>query len=310
MSLSHPDLGQVQVLIVGAGPAGLVAGITLARYGIAVLVVEKRDELSSLARALVMSTRSMELLRTWGLEPEVRAGAADVEPSGWVTHTLASGEGLVVPSGHPTAAQAARVSPTRPAWAPQDHLEPILLACLRTLPSAQVRFGSELFALQQDDDRVRASLRERASGRTWDMETLFVLGADGAHSTVRSHLEIQMAGPNDLAEFHTVQFTAPLAQVVTDHRYGLNLITHPDAAGVLAPRGPQDRWGFTREWRPGQRRLADLSSTHLTDLLATATGVPDLQPQIERVGAFTFAAQLADRYRERRGFLMATQPTG
>ena len=228
---------QTQVLIVGAGPAGLVAGITLARYGIAVLVVEKRDEISMLARALVISTRSMEILRAWGLEHEVRAGAADVEPSGWVTRTLASSEGLVVPSGHPTAAQAARVSPTRPAWAPQDHLEPVLLASFRTLPGAQVRFGCELVTLQQDDDRVRVSLREHASGRTWEVETLFVLGADGAHSTVRSQLEIQMAGPDDLAEFHTVQFTAPLAQVVTRQRYGLNIITHPDASGVLAPRG-------------------------------------------------------------------------
>ena len=174
MSLSQIDSGQAQVLIVGAGPAGLVAGITLARYGIAVLVVEKRDEISTLARALVISTRSMELLHTWGLEHDVRAGAADVEPSGWVTHTLASDEGMVVPSGHPTAAQAARVSPTRPAWAPQDHLEPILLAYLHTLPGAQVRFGCELVTLQQDDDRVHVSLRERASGRTWDVETRLV----------------------------------------------------------------------------------------------------------------------------------------
>jgi putative polyketide hydroxylase len=51
---------QPQVLIVGAGPAGLVAGITLARYGIGVLVAEKRAGVSTLPRALVISTRSME----------------------------------------------------------------------------------------------------------------------------------------------------------------------------------------------------------------------------------------------------------
>jgi flavin-dependent dehydrogenase len=36
-------LGHVQVLVVGAGPAGLVAGITLARSGIGVLVIDKRE---------------------------------------------------------------------------------------------------------------------------------------------------------------------------------------------------------------------------------------------------------------------------
>jgi flavin-dependent dehydrogenase len=43
-----------QVLVVGAGPAGLVAGITLARYGIGVLVAEKRAGISTLSRALVI----------------------------------------------------------------------------------------------------------------------------------------------------------------------------------------------------------------------------------------------------------------
>ena len=49
---------QTQVLVVGAGPAGLVAGITLARYGIRVLVIDKRDGISALSRALVVSTRA------------------------------------------------------------------------------------------------------------------------------------------------------------------------------------------------------------------------------------------------------------
>jgi putative polyketide hydroxylase len=54
---------QAQVLVVGAGPAGLVAGITLARYGIGVLVVDKRDGIPALSRTLVISTRGMELMR-------------------------------------------------------------------------------------------------------------------------------------------------------------------------------------------------------------------------------------------------------
>ena len=63
---------QVQVLVVGLGPAGLVAAIGLARYGVRVLLLEKRDGLAMLSRAIVISTRSMEILRSWGLEEEVR----------------------------------------------------------------------------------------------------------------------------------------------------------------------------------------------------------------------------------------------
>jgi 2-polyprenyl-6-methoxyphenol hydroxylase-like FAD-dependent oxidoreductase len=299
-------LDSVPVLIVGAGPAGLIAGITLTRYGIDTLVVEKRGELSTLAKAQVISMRTMELLRVWGLEDAVRAGAADVEPLGWVTPTLASGEGVVAPTGHPTTAQAAQVSPTRPAWAPQDHLEPILLDYLRSSPHAAVRFGCELLSIHQSDEATHVSLLDHKAGEKWDVQATFVLGADGAHSIIREHLGIAMIGPDDLAEFHNVAFSAPLDDMVRAHqqRYGLNIITHPDAAGVLTPEGPQDHWRYTREWRPGQARLADLPKTELARLIVTAAGVASLEPRIERVGAFTFAAQIAERYRERRAFLI------
>jgi putative polyketide hydroxylase len=302
--MSDAGSDRAQVLVVGAGPAGLVAGITLADHGVSVLVVEKRSEISTLSRALVISTRSMEILRSWGLEGEVRAGAADVEPCGWVTRTLASGEGVQIPLGYPTAAEATKVSPSRPAWAPQDHLEPALLSRLRSLPGAEIRFGSELVTVEQREGGVCAHLHERASGRIHDVDAQFVIGADGAHSTVRTQLGIRMEGPDALAEFHSVQFSARLARLVGDRRYGLNVITHPDAAGVLAPRGPNDRWSYAREWRPGQPRLVDCPTEQLAALIATAVGTPDLQLRIERVSAFSFAAQIADRYRDQRIFVV------
>jgi len=152
------------VIIVGAGPAGLVAGITLARYGVKTLLVEKRTALSTLSRATVISTRNMELFRAWGLEDAVRAGAADVEPCGWVTMTLASGEGRAIGLGYPTDAQAAEISPSRPAWAPQDHLEPLLFRLLQEAESSTIELGRELVALEQNDDGVVATIRDQATG--------------------------------------------------------------------------------------------------------------------------------------------------
>src|SRR5690242_5165744 len=134
----------VEVVVVGAGPAGLVAGIVLGGYGVDVAVLEKRPRGSTLSRATVISTRCMEILRSWGLESEVRAGAADVVPRAWVTPSLVSGEGVEMPLGYPTADEAAAVSPTSPAWAPQDHLEPVLRAHLSELPSARLWFGVEV----------------------------------------------------------------------------------------------------------------------------------------------------------------------
>ena len=63
----------VPVVVVGAGPAGLAAAIALARLGVETMLVERRAELSSLPRATAISLRSMELIRSWGVEDAVRA---------------------------------------------------------------------------------------------------------------------------------------------------------------------------------------------------------------------------------------------
>jgi putative polyketide hydroxylase len=288
-----------QVLVAGAGPAGLVAAITLGRCGIPTLLLEKRTELSTLSRATVISTRSMEIFRLWGLEDAVLAGAAEVEPCGWVTPTLASGQGSVIALGYPTSAEAAAVSPTRPAWAPQDHLEPVLLALLRATEHCEIRVGCELVGLEQNAESVVASL----SDATEPVEARYLIGADGAHSTVRAALGVAMDGPDTLAEFQMVQFDARLAHVLDERRYGLNIITHPDAPGILVVRGRHDRWGYAREVHAGQERLDECPEERLAGLIATAAGI-DVQPEIERVSTFRFAAQIADRYRDRRCFLV------
>ena len=77
------------VVVAGAGPAGLAAAISLARLGVETMLVERRAELSSLPRATVVSLRSMELIRSWGLEDAVLAGGVDVEWRGWMAETMA-----------------------------------------------------------------------------------------------------------------------------------------------------------------------------------------------------------------------------
>lgn len=151
---------------------------------------------------------------------------------------------------------------------------------------------------------VVATIRDHGSGGTETVPARYLIGADGAHSSVRRAIGVQMEGPDALAEYQMVQFNAPLSEAQGQHRYGLNIITHPDAPGVLVARGRGDRWGYAREWRSGQERLDECSEQRLLELITTATGVPDLKPSIERVSTFRFAAQLAERFRDGRCFLV------
>ena len=292
------------VLVAGAGPGGLVAAITLARYGIDVLLIDKRGTPSGLSRALVISTRGMELMRRFGLEEAVRSGAADVKIRAWVTPDLASGDGTAMPLGYPSDAEAALASPTRPAWVAQDHHEPIMLEHLRGSPSVSIRLGCQLLGVTQDDHGVRAIVEDAGTGAVESINASYLIAADGAHSTVREQLGISMIGPDDLADFERVEFTAPLWRLAGEHRYGLYVITRPDAAGVLAPRGAGDRWFLAREAPVGTRGLAALGPGGLTSLIRRAAGSSALRAQIERVSTWTFAAQLAERYAEGRCFLV------
>lgn len=296
---------QLDVLIVGAGPCGLVAGLTLARYGIDVEVVEQRQGGSSLSRALVVSTRGMELLRRFDLEEVVRAGAADVEPTALVTPTLSSSDGTVMALGYPSDDEAAKVSPTRPSWTPQSHYEPLLLARLQAAPTVAVRFGAKLVALDQDEDHVRAIVRDVATDDQEQLDARYVIAADGAHSTTRTEVGIAMEGPDDLAVYERVEFVAALDDAVGERRHALYVLKHPDVDGaVLARRGREDRWGLSRERPADGAGIDGLTDRDLVAMIRTATGVANLDVTVERRSSFTVAAQIAEHYRRGRVFLI------
>jgi len=293
MPAVHADSEDIPVLVVGAGPAGLAAAIELARHEVPVLLVERRTVLSSHPRATVLSLRSMELMRAWGLEAAVGAHSVDVDMRMLQAETLAAAAGSAVAVGYPSREQSRVLSPVEPACVAQDDVEPLLLAHLHDRPSARVELGAELTGLWVTPDGARAALRDMRTGAERTVHAHYVVAADGARSAARGALGIPLRGADNVLSGVTTLFRAPLWDVVGPHRHLLYSVTHGDSWTSFFPAGRSDRWLAGLRMKGAET----FSDRRIAEVIRLAAGVPGLPVRIERSGSFSSGVQLAERFR-------------
>ena len=291
------------VIVIGAGPAGLVTAIALARAGIRVLVLNRRAGVWEAPRATVVSLRSMELFRSWGLEDEIRATGDEVEWLLRVSPTLARvGEGHSIEVGYPTSEQSAGLSPTRPAAIPQDQLETVLTRHLRRLPNAQLVDGTEAIDIRFEEVGVGVVVRDVASGTRGEFQGRYVVAADGAHSRIRAAVGIAARTWRTPTSGHSVLFHAPLWDVVGPHRYGIYAVEDPQPA-ILLPAGHHDRWVHSVPWLDGEPEPAS-DEASLRARIRASVGIEELPIRLVRTDRFSFSAGLADAFRAGPVFLI------
>ncbi len=309
------DFTTCDVLVVGAGPAGLTAASTLARHDVDVLVVERHDGTSPFPKATSVSTRTMELFRSWGIEQRVRAGAMRVRPAVAVSNTLVDPRQIDAPFSYPTDEEALAVSPTTPCYCPQDHLEPVLLEHL-VVHGGRVRLGTELVGFTTGGTGVNAELRDRASGRAKRVRARYLIGADGPRSSVRAGLGIEVDDLGTIGDFVAVTFRADLTRRLRRLPSVINAVEIAGAEGLFVPTGTDGRWVYAREWHPDRgESIADWTPQRCTDLIRAGAGLPDLQPEILAVMPFVMGGHVATAFRAGRTFLVGdaahrTTPVG
>lgn len=292
--------GGADVIVVGSGVAGLLTAATLGHYGITTTLIDKRVHPSTLPRATVISTRAMEILRTLGLHDEVLAGGVEADVVLWECDTLAdAAHGRAHPVGYPTRDQASVVSPCAPATVPQDWLEAVLRRHLHASPSVRCEYGTECAGIRLDEHGVRTICRDRTGAQS-ERVAAYLVAADGAHSAIRRQLGVEMLDHGGEMGGVQVVFHAPLTSVVGDHRYALYSVTTPRGPGLFLPAGIHDRWVYA----PGGDASRCTDPDQLARAIRTVAGDDDLVLDIERVGSFESAAQLSERFRVGRAFLV------
>jgi 2-polyprenyl-6-methoxyphenol hydroxylase-like FAD-dependent oxidoreductase len=177
---------KIDVLIVGAGPTGLVLALWLTRLGIRLRIVDKTAEPQTTSRAVAVQARTLELYGQIDLADAVvdrgrKAGAANLWVAGKNVARLFFGD------------MGTGLSPfPYPLIFPQDEHERLLIDRLAKL-GVEVERRTELLHFEQANGRVLARLK-RPDGASEACETAYIAGCDGTHSTVRETLQIGFVG--------------------------------------------------------------------------------------------------------------------
>ena len=177
---------QTDVLIVGAGPTGLVLALWLTRLGVRVRIIDKTTEPGTTSRALAVQARTLELYSQIGLADAVVAHGRKVLAANlWV-----AGKNI---ARAVFGEMGAGLSPFPYAQIfPQDEHERLLIERLAGA-GVEVERRTELLDFEEAGGRVRAHLK-REDGTLETCEAAHIAGCDGAHSSVRDALEIGFPG--------------------------------------------------------------------------------------------------------------------
>ncbi len=181
---AHPPQQRKPVVIVGSGPAGMVAALKLARLGVASVVLESELQVSQGSRAIVFTRRSMEILQDVGVADRVTAAGLP-----WrCGNSYYRGQRVFrMEAPHE---EDDRFFPMINLQ--QQYLEEYLLEACEREPLVDFRWGNKVTSFEQHPTHVRLAVDTPEGPYT--LEADWVVAADGGRSAIRSALNLQMEG--------------------------------------------------------------------------------------------------------------------
>ncbi|OKI42097.1 monooxygenase [Streptomyces sp. TSRI0281] len=295
------------VVIVGAGPVGLATALVLGRHGVPSVVCERYSGVNPHPRAHVVNTRSMELLRSWGLTEAVLGDAVDPE---WTLNirwkqTLSGPElGRINLAEGPAEDLRRRVeaSPEMLTSCAQDRVQQHLLDAVLAQGMATLRYDTTVLDVADRGGSVEVSVesgqrRETIRGR-------YAVAADGATGVIRDGFGIGFEGSPVLGHQLNIYFHADLSPWTSRDPALLIWAINTVSPGVFIGMDGDRRWTFQRSFDPATESPADYPPERCAQIIRDAVGVDELDVRIRAVGPWIMAARTAERYRSGSVFLV------
>ena len=286
------------VVVVGAGPVGLALAIELGMRDVSVLLVERNSRGGMAPRAKTTNARTRTHLRRWGIADTLAAASPlGIEyPNNIHFVTSLAGYPLTLfRNAFNAAPERAEAYPEHAQWVPQYTLERIMLDHVRTLPSVEIRFDTNLITAKQSDEAVITSI-SYAQGPMRLVTSRYLVGADGARSAVRDLIGAKMEGTYGLSRASNVVFRAPgLAQAHSQGPGVMYLQIGPAGLSIIGPMDRDDIWYFGTVLREGDGS----SPEQVVEQIKHMTGI-DLPYEILSADQWVASELIADRYSDRR----------
>jgi len=235
MHNGHVERHDIPVAIVGGGPVGLAVALDLGRYGVDCVLIEQgeRDVQADNAKAVDVNMRTMEFCRRWGIAEEVRNRGFNPDyPQDTIYVTSLTGH-LLARQPQPSFAELRTpvVAAERIARCPQTIFDPILQRAAASFPTVRFRYQTRCEEIQQDASGVALTLVNTLTGARDRLRSSFVACCDGANSSLRAALGIEMEGAGTLSYNANVVF-----------RSDELLKIHDKGPGFYTAIGPEGRW--------------------------------------------------------------------
>ncbi|KAJ5713860.1 uncharacterized protein N7483_011041 [Penicillium malachiteum] len=229
-----------KVIIVGAGPSGLILGLLLAKAGIEVELLDAGSEIDKQPRAAHYASPAVYELGRAGVLEDVKERGFQPEGFAWrqLDGTLIAGMShAVLPIEYPT----------RMVVLPLDRLGEVLYEHIQRQPTAQVKWSHRVVHVGQDEDCAWVEIETPDGVKRSEAD--YVIGCDGASSTVRREL----FGPEYPGETLDAQIVATNVYYDFDSfgYWDSNTIVDPENWYLAARVTTDGLWRFTYGDKPG-----------------------------------------------------------
>ncbi len=306
------------VLIVGAGPSGAMAALLLEQIGMKTELVERREGPRRPPAAHAVNARTLEICRAAGVDFAALSRAwQDPADSGWVYWVTKLGGRTLgrLPYERQGDDQLA-VTPTPLRNISQNRFDPIVLDALESRCGKRPAFRHQWESCEQGDDGVRSRVRDLETDEEHEITSRYLLAADGAGSHIRKSLGIEPIGPDRIQSFIMVHFQADMRGLAGDPPGVLHFVCDPSAgSAVFVVHDVRSECVYMHPFDADQESESDYDEARCEKLIRGALEDPDLEFSIQTISSWVMTAQVAERYREGRIFLVGDSahrfpPTG